>query len=193
MRFSFGTVGKLAPPPDSHLSRFSTPEGVRFRVKITSAGEEHRILAEADGIPLVLPDEKPGKHNPLLTVIPAKDLRDEMFRLDFAREQVALQINNDFGNYKEIGRSAAFLSLVLPAVFRQILTRILLIDKGIEEYGENDWHVLWIRFALGYPGIGELPAEDDEEERLEWIDKVVAAFAKRQRCKSLFAEAWKGE
>jgi hypothetical protein len=166
---------------------------VRFRVKITSAGDDHRILAEADGIPLVMPDEKPGKQNPLLTVIPSKDLRDEMYRLDFAREQVAILINNDFGNYKEIGRSAAFLSLVLPAVLREILTRILLIDKGIEEYGENDWHVLWIRFALGHPGIGGLPAEDAEEERLEWIDKVVGAFAKRQRCKTLFAEAWKGE
>jgi len=34
---------------------------VKFRVKVTSSGADHRILAEADAIPLILPDERPDR------------------------------------------------------------------------------------------------------------------------------------
>jgi len=56
-------------------------------------------------------------------VIPSRELREEVFRVDFSGEQVSLLINSELGNYKEIGRSAAFISLVLPAVLREVLTK----------------------------------------------------------------------
>ena len=53
MRFPFGRVGELTPPPDLEriLTEFESPDRVLFRVRVTSAeGRQGIMLAEADKI-----------------------------------------------------------------------------------------------------------------------------------------------
>lgn len=92
-----------------------------------------------------------------------------------------------------IGRSPAFMSLVYPGVFREILTRILLIEEHDDSSNSEDWKSQWLKFASLHPGLGELPGQDDSDGRSDWIDKVVSAFAKQLQARAKFEEFWKDE
>src|SRR5688572_6879666 len=72
MRFGFGTVATLQPPPPEQrqLTEFESPEGIRFRVKITQAENEHILLADADRISLSQPEGDADTES-LLEVVPA--------------------------------------------------------------------------------------------------------------------------
>lgn len=191
MRFNFGQVGAITPDKDCELSQFDSPDGIHFRVKVTQNGDMHMLLAEADGIPLVHPDQDEDKRIPLLPVKPQK-LTEEIYRLDFSGGPPLLLINTDVGNYVQIGRCPVFVSLVYPGVFREILVRILLIENCDDDSNPDGWMSQWLRFATLFPGLGELPDKEDIEECADWIDKAVAAFSKKLQARAKFAEYWKG-
>ncbi len=193
MRFSFGRVGALAQPENRHLERFETPDGIKFRIKVTADGELHKIIAEANAIPLLLPGEEEGAKDPLLPVMPSNELGEEIYRLDFSEDKATLLINSEVGYYKDIGRSPAFISLVLPNIFREILTRIVIIEKSLNDDDMEDWRCRWIRFAKQLKGVGEPPSLEEKEECSDWIQNVVSAFAKGQKIRAEFALYWRGE
>lgn len=194
MRFSFGTVGKITPPKHPRLTRFDSMEGVKFRLKVTAGGDIHKLLAEADAIPLVMPDQDESEGEPLLPVMPSKDLGDEIYRVDYSDDMPVLLINSEPGNYKDIGRSPAFLSLAIPSVLREILVRIMVIDKRFDDDDMDDWHCRWIKFIRQFPGIGEMPnTDDDMEDCMAWVNTSVAVFVKKQKTKAKFLEFWREE
>lgn len=191
MRFEFGRVGAIQAPSDVRLRIFDTPEGIRFRVKVTKPGDEHLLLAEADGIPLALPEHDEQRRESLLPVKPA-DLDGEVYRLDLAGSYPVLEISRKAGAPSEIGRSPAFVSLVYPAVLREILNRVLVIEKHDDDDSLTDWRSRWLRFAGSIPGARERPSIDsDEETKFEWINEIVSAFARKIRVHERFAEFWK--
>lgn len=190
MRFDFGQVGAITPVKQRDLSQFETPDGLLFRVKVTPNGDTHTLLAEADRIPLTGPEQDEGERTPLLPVKGQK-LGEEIYRLDFSGDRPLLLINSDAGNYTNIGRSPAFMSLVYPIVYREILNRILLIDEHDDDVNLDDWRSQWVKFAKLYPGLGELPEPKDCDGRSDWIDKAVAAFATKLQTRAKFAEFWK--
>ena len=190
MRFDFGQVGAITPAKKRDLSQFESPDGLLFRVKVTPNGDVHTLLAEADRIPLARPELSEGDRKPLLPVKPQK-LGDEIYRLDFSDDRPLLLINSEAGNYADIGHSPAFMSLVYPGVFREILNRVLLIEKHDDDANLEDWKSQWIKFASLHPGLGELPGPDDMDGRTDWIDKAVSAFAKQIQARAKFEEFWK--
>jgi hypothetical protein len=101
-------------------------------------------------------------------------------------------INSDVGEYSVIAKSPAFASLVYPAVFREVLMRVLILDEHDDYDNREDWRSQWLRFAALLSGLGELPKPDETEDRLDWIDKAVSSFAKRIQVRSRFAEFWRG-
>lgn len=194
MRFSFGTLGTIKPPKDPCLTRFDSVEGIKFRLKVTASGDLHKLLAEADAIPLITSEQDQEAAEPLLPVMPSKDLGDEIYRIDFSDDMPVLLINSEAGNYKDIGRSPAFLSLALPSVLREILMHIIIIDGRDDDDDLDDWHCRWIRFIRQFPGIGEIPKlEDGGEDCMDWIQTAVAAFARKQKVKAKFLEFWMEE
>lgn len=193
MRFDFGQVGKITPPKDRHLRLFDMPKGVKFRVKVTSPGDTHKLLAEADAIPLIVPEEDDHNIDPLLEVQPSSELGDEIYRVDFSEGRPILLINNDVGYYKLIGRSHCFLSLALPAIFREILTKILIVDKRNDDNEMEEWHCRWIKFVKSLPGIDEIPDVDDVEKCQDWIQDAVSMFARKHKLKMKFKEFWRNE
>jgi hypothetical protein len=70
-RFNFGTIGDFGPQNGCALDDFGHPDGIRFRVKISSGSDFlGRLVAEADGIRPELPDEHDQHHDPILDVAP---------------------------------------------------------------------------------------------------------------------------
>jgi hypothetical protein len=189
MRFAYGTVKDPNPEQNRALRGFDTPEGILFRVKVTPPGDIHKLLAEGDRIPLVSPEQLESEQEPLLPVKPQK-LGDEIYRVDFSGDYPLLLINSEAGNYRDIGRSPAFVALVYPAVFREILTQIVIMDKHTDGDDSDDWRSRWVKFAMTLPGLGDLPETDDEENRKDWIIKAVATFAKRIQVRAKFTEFW---
>ncbi len=192
MRFDFGQVEKITPPKDLHLKLFDTPTGIKFRVKVTASGAVHKLLAEANAIPLITPDDEASRKSPLLDVEPTNELGNEIYRVGFPEDgNPVLYINSEVGNYKIIGKSPAFLSLALPAIVREILFRIVITHDWNDDTDMNDWRSRWIRFATSLPGSDELPNTSDE--RLDWIQDIVSLFAKKEKLKAQFKEFWRDE
>ncbi|MBI5945574.1 MAG: hypothetical protein HY864_14530 [Chloroflexi bacterium] len=193
IRFDFGQIGDIRPAEIRDLSLFDTHEGLLFRVKVTEAGEG-KLLAEADRIPFVLPDDKEIPLEPLLKIRP-QNLGKEIYRIDYSddRNGPILLINSLSGNYERIGRNPAFISLVYPSVFREILRRIFYIEKYFEYTDRNDWRSRWLLFARSFPGAGEMPNKDESDQFDDWTDKVIEKFCKKIQVFERFSEFWSSE
>lgn len=186
MRFPLGTIGQPSYAGIKPLSEFNSPEGILFRVKVTSSIHPvGQLLAEIDRI---RPETPEGERESLLPVRPDDNLEHEIFRVDFDDGPVLL-INGRLSSWKEISIGAGFVALAYPNVLRTILTRILRIEKHTDTMDE-DWRSQWLRFARSHPGIGEVPNSDDESDVEQWIEQVLDAFCKRNQIRNKFSLHW---
>lgn len=202
-RWDFGRVGLLSPPPleQRSLDKFGGADGLLFRVKISADGNAlGKLLAEADAIRPLLPDDLDGHGTPLIDCQLA-DIGTQVWRLRFDDHMPMLLISDKLGDlgWKEIYKETRFRSLVAPAAMGQILTRILIIERGeqIDEDDDGGWRNRWIRFTESLPGVGDCPCGVDDEMSLEsvedWIDSAIRAFAARSGLFDRFLEIRKQE
>ena len=183
MRFDFGTVSAPAPPQKRVLTEFPSADEALFRVKVTAASVRPGVLlGEADRLRPREPEQKPDRRMPLLPVVP-DDLGDEIWRLEFDG-RTYLKVNKNLHDWKQTVASHVFRALVFPAAMRQILERVLLVERYTETDDPQSWQSQWLRFAAEIPGAGALPAQGEDHN--EWIENAVAAFARQRRMKELF-------
>jgi hypothetical protein len=192
MRFDFGTAGAVMAPKDCSLTEFDSQEDILFRVKVTQANDTHVLLAEADRIPLIRPEVIEDKRISLLPVKP-HPLGDEIYRVDFSDDRPRLLINCAAGDWRAIAKSPAFASLVYPPVFREVITRILMVDEYDDSSDFTNWRSLWLKLAESLPSVQDCPKSADKDERMDWIDSAVQAFATKIKNLTRFAEYWKKE
>ncbi len=193
MRFDFGTVGSITSPLDRYLSDFSSPEEILFRIKITSLGTEHgKLIAVADKIRHRAEGEEEEDRVPLLSVI-SQDLDDRIYRIDFDGDMPKLVINSRLGNTQSIARNPVFISLVYPSALREILVRILVIEKYFETEDTLDWKAQWLKFSTNLPGIYSIPSDTDENVLYEWIENCVSSFCRIKGIRSSFEDFWARE
>lgn len=186
MRFRFGPASSPVPPASTRLERFRPGEKVLFRIKVVDESDDlRRIVAWADKIRPVLPEEANSGRKSILPVERA-DLGNRLWRLDWREELPILQVNDSVTEPRDITLMARmdpeFLSLVYPAVIREILHTLTLTNQVIQpdDAAEHDW----LQFATSQLGAGPLPPEPAEdgsgiEDRLRWIDDAVAGFCAR--------------
>jgi hypothetical protein len=191
MRFPFGTVGTLTPALDRRLVEFDSTEGVQFTVKVASAsGRQGMMLAEADRIPVRFTGESEERRSPLLPV-KSEDIGHEVYRLDFSGQTPTLLLNKAAGDKDTIARSPLFMSLVYPAAFREVLTRILHVEGGGDSDDNGDsWESRWLRFTESLPGMRKAPDKDDDASVDDWIDDAVSTFARQQNMLERFISGW---
>ena len=178
MRFPWGTVGARVPASDCGL--YEVPgENVLFNFKVVDESESvGRILAIAKGIPIRSGSDGGGRES-LLPVNPAA-LGHLVWRVSFEHDQPWLEVNNAIPEIMERAkRDPAFLSLVYPAVVREILTEAVII-RGMTDSNELDtWEGKWTNWGSRFhPDRSEPPEFDDDDNSAgrEWIDRVVEAF-----------------
>lgn len=176
MRFAWGTVGHQAAPERRLLTEFGQADGVHFRVRVTTAGApKGLLLAQVDGIrPTNGSGADDGRRIPLLPVVPAKDLGDEVFRVDFDGDRPTLQVNAGLGDWRAVPRDEVFQALAYPCILREVLTFLVQADE--HEVGDDpeDWRSQWLRFAESLCGRSG-------DVNPEWVTDVVDAFARRHR------------
>ena len=172
MRFDCGSVGALSISDALRLSDFRSPEGIKFRIKITDVEQQRgQLLAELSGIVDL-------RRESLLPVEPSNELGQEVYRLDFSDEELTLLINKDCGDWRNVVTEPIFVSLVYPNVVRMILTKLVHSESrpGMEE--EGSWMAQWQRLGSQLAG-DTIPAEDDIEICELWVELAVGEFCKR--------------
>ncbi len=186
MRFDYGTVSTLVPPAVRALPEFESPDEVLFRVRVTAtSADAGKLLGEADRISPRRPEERPDLRIPLLPPIP-ENIGQEVWRVDFDGNPW-LKINSELPDWKETARSPVFRALVYPAAMRQILERVLLVEKVSATDDPADWRCRWLRFAAALPGSRSVPADSSEFD--EWIENAVSAFARLWSMRGRYAAA----
>lgn len=174
-RWNYGTVGRPEPPASARRRLTEVPESCQFRVSVIAADRTGRLLGATGPIRPTQP------HRSLLPLVERNDLGSEVWRVGFGAagaDQPELQVNSEVSGISEIVRhDPVFRALVMPAVLREILTRMVFDEKS-DPADEDDPRHEWYRFAVGLvPPVGPgLP--EDLAQRFEWVDAVVDAFAK---------------
>jgi len=194
MRFPFGTVGVICPPGDRHLAEFDSAEAVLFRVKVTSHSDRCGvILAEADQIKACRLEERSNDRIALLPVKPTEGL-DVVWQIKFNDNSgPILEMNKSVGDWRTVARDLRFASLIYPSVLREILTRVLTVEEYDTCDDPADWRSRWLQFACALPGAGSIPHGVDIDERDDWIEQAVHAFARQHSLTAAFRTHWLGE
>lgn len=191
MRFNYGTIGAISSPTERTLTAFDSPEGILFRVRVTSTDSPKGILlAEADQIGFRSAKGETENRMPLLPVKP-EDIGNQVYRIDFASVRPILLINAAVADWKAVARSREFFALVYPTVLREILVRIIKIEKYFETEDESDWRSKWLTYALSLHGSPDLPGEDTDVDAIDdWVDQAVEAFCKDNTIIDKFIALW---
>jgi hypothetical protein len=191
-RFDFGRVGMLMPPEDRSIAEFRAPEGILFRVRVTATDSRGsgRLVGEADGIRPTMPGEDQQPVQPLIQHLAVDDIGDELWRVDFSGEMPLLKVNSRLTiGVDQFLMDPQSRATFAPAVMRQVLGRILLIEKNAgDEDDDADWRQRWLRFAVLMSGLESPdPAEgpDAVQPIEEWIDTAVEGFARRAGLKAM--------
>jgi hypothetical protein len=185
MRFPHGTVAAPQPPCDlaRWLTEFASPEGLLFRVKVTSMGDRAGVLlAEGDRIPVSDDEEQPDNRIALLPPAPA-DLGQETWRVDLTGQNgPLLLVNKRVSNWRAVAASPLFRSLVYPAAMRQVLWHIYKVEGTRQMDDAHDWRCRWLTFAATLPGVVEPPlTSDDDNDWGDWITAAVESFARQHQ------------
>ncbi len=178
-RFDFGTVASLEPPVERWLDEVEFADRLTFRIKVVDESRVHgRILALADAIDLELEEEQTGDRRSLLKVSYTPRLGEELWRVRFTPTGPLLEVNSTIPSVETLVQNdRLFAALVRPPAMRSILERLLLVDNlSLEDAGFETWQGQWLLFAQGYCGA-PLDPQADTEERVEWIEEAVRAFA----------------
>jgi hypothetical protein len=185
MRFGFGTVANPGfAAGRALLSDFDDADAVLFAVKVTgvSGSAAGLLLADRDGISPTDGTDTSGREALLPTC--SADLGQEMWKLDFQNSTVVLQINSRIPDWKRFAGSRVFKAVAYPAIIRQVLTRIVVVEEWDSEDDSEDWRSKWLLFARSIPRMREVEEKEevagvpeDIGGRYEWIEEVAAAFS----------------
>lgn len=191
MRFDFGTVGAIQEPNDRTLGDIESGDQVFFNLLVVDeAGEHGKILAAADGLTAMDAAVTESGRRPILPVNHSDELGDLIWRVRFDDIQgPILEVNNQVPGIREIVRTnRTFFSLVYPSVLREVLDRILLVDEeDVDDTDANSWQGRWLSYVRGFY-LSSPPPRQALEQREEWIEEAVGAFASRFVVRSKYIE-----
>lgn len=194
-RFYFGTVGNIVQPEDKSLEELPDSGIIHFRIKITDESGKHgMLLAFARRIAPRGLEEVTAARRCILPVNPV-DTGPSVWRLSFNPDygRPTLEISNKLHNYnidyREVVRSPQFLTLVYPAVVKEIAHKIAFFEDDYEVDGDQ-WQSLWLRFFYKNLRVDEKPrrTEDIEDELENWVDAVEKGFCRKLKVQQKFIE-----
>jgi hypothetical protein len=179
MRFDFGRASSPHAQSDCLLGQFDSPDGILFRVRVTSADGSGLLLGEADEVPLLSAQQTDEDKVCLLPVKP-ENLGHEIWRLDFSRDRPVLAVNRRVEDWRAFARSPIFVALALPGALRQVFIRILHVDKHNDTEDLDDWRSRWLSYATTVLNTTQPPDPSDQPGIIDdWIDSAVESFCRK--------------
>jgi len=185
MRFECGIVKDIKGCQNFLLSDFDDKESVLLRIKVVSnKGSKLEGLADR-----IRPSKDGQNGDSIINVRPA-ELHGGVWSVEFNDEEnPTVLIDTSIGKDR-LTSDPIFSGLILPAVFREVLVRILLIenDSVIIDYESTetgvDWRMDWLSFCK--QSTKKSLTQDElksmgEQEKYEWIDDVVAVFGRNNK------------
>jgi len=184
-RYQYGTVGTPNPSASTRFLGMFPSEVIAFNFKVIDVDENQgRLLGVSPNIKPIGDDESEAGQQSILPINPT-DLGQQVWRLNYNHSRPWLEVNNQIPDIMTIAREdRQFFSLVYPAVIRQILTRILIVEEWSDISGsKDDWRVQWLMWGTHWHPDNEQPSNDPsgdcQEEWLEWIEEVAQAFCRK--------------
>lgn len=177
MRFEYGTVGNPGFPAGvAVLTDFPDADGLLFGVKITSVHETEagKLLADRDRIRLTTSSESDKRQTLLPTL--SGDVGHQVWQLEFQATGPELVFSERLSDWKTFATDPLVKSLIYPSILRTVLTKAVIIDEWPDD-DDTTWQGQWLQFAGGFVDWDELGADSPMEDRVRWIDDVVAAFS----------------
>lgn len=183
MRFDYGTVEALVLPENRRLLEIEGDKFSRFRVKVVDKDSGRLFAVSSQLIPAA------DSHEGLEALLPLHltDTGNQIWRLKFHDEGVRLELNRHKDGIQKRGE---FRALVFPSVVREVLSRIVFIEKHEKEEEPEDeektsWGK-WLEFVSGfypeeYPGPYRETDDADVQNFLDWIEGAVEAFCAKNK------------
>lgn len=180
MRFPFGTVAKVAPPPphERRLTEFPDWKDVSFRVKVTDVSEEPgRIIAWANNIRPRGPDD--DKQNDLVRW-KDEDLNGRLWDMEFDDVLGPVVLVEKSVGHASVGQDPRFIAAAYPEIFRRILNQALLVQKTSGDDPDH-WFTAWTKgYLTSNLGLPPVPEDaHDIAQRRDWIEQAVEAFGRQ--------------
>ncbi|MGC8742850.1 MAG: hypothetical protein ACP5T0_03085 [Verrucomicrobiia bacterium] len=190
LREKIGTVDNIKLPYFISLKDLSYRENLSFRIIVVEQNEL-KILASTSVI-------KPANisiSEDVLLPLKYQDLGKVVWRIDYECESVdkpVLLINSKIpGIEKTAVSDPVFIMNVYPAVLRDILQRIIFIEKiNPNDDLTSDWCGQWLKYATKLNKRENMPeifiddvnySEQIKDEWYEWIENVVDRFCDKRK------------
>jgi hypothetical protein len=170
---------------------------LQFRIKVVEqTGEHGKLLAEADRI-MPIPSGGPTERIGILAV-KLEDLGNQAWTLDLTDTSIpTLIVNREIGSKEYVRSNEIFFTLLFPAVVREILTQVLIIDteqKFEPDAESGDWQERWLYFVSSMARVDPVPAADaDHMTKVQWIDQAIRVFCDSHQACRTFLDSCKGE
>lgn len=188
IRLDWGTVGELRKGPTVDISRL-TGERVTFNVYVVDATTS-RKLGSAVAIRPRRTGEQPQHAAALLPVDASGAVRPRVWKIAFS--ELDEENHSDapvllVDNIAAKGSAVAFLedagvkALVLPAAMKEVLTRVLAVERTAYDDSSRAWRHAWLRFASRL--IDEAPpspgASGFHDEASDWIERSIDELSRK--------------
>lgn len=186
-RYSLGTIGSIDLNSTYRINERDLGN-IRFRIKIVSneEGDVGKLLAEIDR----LRPETDGNVRSLLEVKPSDDLEQRIWKLEISESGPELLINTGLGDWREVGESIIFQSLVFPQAVYEIFKWVGKYSEYPEGSIEEQWKNLFM--TTGHD-IGQLSTREDfssDDDFDEYLairaHEVAQSFARNHKALNQF-------
>ena len=187
VREPLGTVGSLDLSSSFRLSERDLGN-IRFRIKVVTDEpiKPGKLLAVVDN----LERDDGGNVQSLLEVIPSENLEQRIWKLQISESGPELLINQSLGNWKDVGGSALFQSLVFPQAVYEIYKWLGKYPTFSEGTIEKKWADLFT--STGHnPSMLNTRREYETQELYDaYLDdmaqEVAQSFARNHKALNLF-------
>lgn len=187
VRHSLGTVGNIDLNSTYGINERDLGN-IRFRIKIVSnePGNVGKLLAEIDR----LKPETDGNVRSLLEVKPSDDLEQRIWKLEISESGPELLINTGLGDWREVGESNIFQSLVFPQAVYEIYKWVGKYSEYPEGSIEEQWKNLFMTTGHDISQLRtpeDFSSDDDFDEYLAArAHEVAQAFARNHKALNRF-------
>lgn len=169
------------------LDEFDDAEGINFKVIVVDVNSGLK-RGQAENIRLFDKNEQPNESDEcILSLWPVPDLSG-YYRVIFQEKGPVLQYNADLGTKSQIIQNPIFKSMILPAVLKEILQRIMYVEKRWNLLDEDEFSTKWLKLAKQYgvdfPEQSPEESDDDYEWKDDLIQRTVDNFSQKHNSKN---------